>query len=100
MRIQQIEADYYVTMRQPMRREHSISFFAYVTTNQVQILKLYPEQSAEARFPIGMDGAIYAYCNRHGLFKVKVRRPAEYKTQNMTKVVTQNAAHFETLLSI
>jgi transcriptional regulator with XRE-family HTH domain len=72
IRIERIETDYYVTMRHPMSREHYISFFSYVTTNRVQILKLYPEQDAETRFPIGMDGAIYAYCNRHGLFKEKV----------------------------
>ena len=31
-----------------------------------------PEQDAEARFSIAGRGEIYAYCNRHGLFRVKV----------------------------
>jgi hypothetical protein len=37
----------------------------------VEILKLYPEQDAEARFALGGRGVIYAYCSWHGLFKAK-----------------------------
>lgn len=71
--VEQIEYDYYVTMDHPMTRDHYISFFAYVTANRVQMVKLYPEQNAEARFPIvGRGGVLYAYCNQHGLFYRKI----------------------------
>ena len=36
----------------------------------VQFHKLYPEGAAEARFRISRIRSIYAYCNRHGLFRV------------------------------
>lgn len=71
--VEQIEYDYYVTVAHPMTRDHYISFFAYVTANRVQMVKLYPEQNAEARFPImGRGGVLYAYCNQHGLFSQKI----------------------------
>ncbi len=72
VRVEKIETDYYVTVPHPMTRTHYLSFFAYVTMNRVQFLKLYPEQDAQARFPIAGHGDIYAYCNWHGLFKIKV----------------------------
>jgi desulfoferrodoxin (superoxide reductase-like protein)/DNA-binding XRE family transcriptional regulator len=72
IRVEKIESDHYVTVDHPMTRSHYLSFFAYVTSNRVQFVKLYPEQDAEARFSIAGRGEIYAYCNRHGLFSVRV----------------------------
>lgn len=73
IQVEQIEYDYYVTLNHSMTREHYVSFFAYVTANRVQMVKIYPEQNAEARFPIaGKGGVFYAYCNQHGLFMKKV----------------------------
>ncbi len=71
IRIEKVESDHYVTLRHPMERAHFLSFIAYVTMDQVQIRKLYPEQDAEARFPVSGHGMIYAYCSWHGLFKAK-----------------------------
>lgn len=72
IRVEPVENDYYITMNHPMTKEHFISFFAYITTSRVQFLKTYPEQSPELRFPIGGSGMLYAFCNRHGLFQVKI----------------------------
>ena len=47
-----------------MGKDHFISFMAYVTTDQVLFRKLYPEQTADARFPYRGLGTIFAYCNR------------------------------------
>lgn len=69
IRIEQIDNEYYVSMAHDMTKSHSISFFAYVTSNTVQLLKLYPEQNAEGRFARRGHGYVYAYCNRHGLFR-------------------------------
>jgi len=66
-----VENDYHVSMEHPMTKTHYISFFAYVNSNQVHIVKLYPEQCAEARFAMGEKGIIYAYCNQQGLFKIR-----------------------------
>ena len=72
IRTQRAEDEYYVTAEHPMTREHYISFLAAVSDNAVQFVKLYPQGGAEARFKIGRVKYLYAYCNRHGLFRVKI----------------------------
>lgn len=71
MSLEQIEYDWYVTLNHPMERDHYISFLAYVTTDRVHLLKLYPQQEVAGRFPRMGSGRLYAYCSRHGLFRVK-----------------------------
>lgn len=71
IQVEKLENDYYITMEHPMTKYHYLSFLAYITSDRVQLLKLYPEQSCTARFPRQGQGVIYAYCNRHGLFQVK-----------------------------
>lgn len=46
------EDEYYVTLEHEMTKEHYISFIAAISDNGVQIVKLYPESNAEARFKI------------------------------------------------
>ena len=72
LQVAKVEHDYYVTMEHPMTKEHYISFIAYLTSNRVQLVKLYPEQMVEVRFPIQGRGFIYTYCNQHGLMKIRV----------------------------
>ena len=49
--------------------EHSLNVEA-ISDQGVQLVKLYPEGNAEARFKISRVKKLYAYCNRHGLFEV------------------------------
>ena len=72
--VESIEDEWYVTLDHPMRKDHYISFIAFVTTDGVTIKKLYPEQEAAARFRRGQSGIIVAYCNRHGLVSVRTPR--------------------------
>ena len=65
------EDEYYVTVDHPMTRDHYISFLAAVSDQGVQFIKLYPEWCAEARFKIDRVREIYAFCNRHGLFRLR-----------------------------
>lgn len=74
MKVECIDQDYYVTLDHPMTKTHYISFLAYITSDWVQLRKLYPEQEAAGRFTRGGVGSIYAYCNQHGLFEVKPPR--------------------------
>ena len=69
---ERIEDDLFVSVSHPMEKTHYISFFAYVSADRVQIVKLYPEQNAEARFPARGRGTLYAYCNHHGLFGKRI----------------------------
>lgn len=68
--VEVVEDDYYITLPHDMTKEHYISFFAALSDNRAEIVKLYPEQNAEARFRRGRTGTIYGYCNRHGLFRI------------------------------
>ncbi|MDR2889759.1 MAG: helix-turn-helix domain-containing protein [Lachnospiraceae bacterium] len=66
------EDDYYVTIDHEMSREHYISFVAYVGYDRVLIVKLYPQQDAELRFPKMQGRRILAYCNQHGLWEERL----------------------------
>ena len=70
IRAEIIENEYYVTVAHPMTKDHYMSFLAAVSDRGIQLVKLYPEESAEARFRIDRVRKLYAYCNRHGLFEV------------------------------
>ena len=72
-----IEDEIYVSMNHPMTKTHSISFFAAMSDQGLQIVKLYPEGSAEARFKRSRVSSLYAYCNRHGLFRLTPSRTGE-----------------------
>lgn len=65
-----VEDEFYVSADHPMTKDHYISFLAAVTDFGIQLVKLYPEGSAAARFKINRVKYLYAYCNRHGLFRI------------------------------
>lgn len=68
--IERIEDDYYIQIQHPMTKNHYISFIAAASADRIQMVKLYPEGSAEARFKINGVRKIYFYCNRDGLFEL------------------------------
>ena len=70
--VENVDGELYVYLNHPMEKNHYVSFMAYVTDSQIQLEKLYPEQEAQTRFRRAGRGVIYAFCNRHGLFSVKV----------------------------
>lgn len=72
IRLERVEDETLVTLDHPMTKTHFISFLAFVSYDRVQFVKLYPEGPAEARFQLRGHGFLYAYCNRHGLFKMKI----------------------------
>lgn len=72
--VERIENDWYLTLDHPMTKEHFVSFMAYITSDTVTVTKLYPEQDAQARFPMRGSGTILVHCNRHGLFRARTPR--------------------------
>ena len=56
----------------PMEKDHYIMRIAQVTDNRTTRVRLFPEQSTETRFPYIKGSTIYAYCNKHGLWKTVV----------------------------
>ena len=71
IQIQQVEDEHFITIDHPMTKQHYISFVAFVTSDRVQFVKLYPEGNAQTRLQLRGFGVLYWYCNHHGLFKLK-----------------------------
>ena len=68
--IERIEDEYYVRIDHDMTKEHYISFVAAASSDGIQLVKLYPEGNADARFKIRGVRRIFFYCNRDGLFSI------------------------------
>lgn len=66
--IELVEDEYYVHIEHEMTKNHYISFIAAVSSDRVQLVKLYPEGNVEARFKIDGVKKLFFYCNRDGLF--------------------------------
>ena len=66
--IESVEDEQFLTIRHPMTKAHYISFLAFVTSDRIQLVKLYPEGDAQTRLQLRGMGRLYWYCNRHGLF--------------------------------
>ena len=69
--ITRVEDEHFVTVNHPMTKDHYISFLAFVTSDRIQTVKLYPEGNAQTRLQLRGTGILYWYCNRHGLYKMK-----------------------------
>lgn len=69
--IENVEDEQFMTVHHPMTKAHYISFVAYVTSDRVQLVKLYPEGNAQTRLQMRGMGYLYYYCNQHGLFRKK-----------------------------
>ncbi len=70
--IERVEDEYYVRIDHSMTKEHYISFIAAFSLDDLQLIRLYPEGNAEARFRIRGVKRILFYCNRDGLFYMDV----------------------------
>jgi len=73
MSIERIEDEYYFRIEHEMTKTHYISFVAAVSSDRVQILKLYPEGAPEGRVKLRGVRRIYYYCNKDGLYYLNVK---------------------------
>ena len=64
-----MEDEYYVRIDHEMTKNHYISFIAALSSDRIQMVKLYQEGNAEARFKINGVKQILYYCNRDGMYK-------------------------------
>ena len=72
LRLEKVEDEYFLSLDHPMTKQHFISFLAHVTSDRLQMVKLYPEGNAETRLSLRGRGYLYFYCNHHGLFRKKL----------------------------
>ena len=70
--VEYVEDEHFITVPHPMTKGHYISFIASVTSDRLQMVKLYPEGNPETRLQLRGRGYLYYYCNQHGLFRKKI----------------------------
>lgn len=80
--IERMEDEYYVQIDHDMTKEHYISFVAAISSDGMQIVKLYPEGSSGARLKIRGVKRIYYFCNRDGLFYIDVNKYIDGKDKS------------------
>ena len=66
-----VEDEHFITVHHPMTKAHFLSFIAYVTSDRIQMVKLYPEGNAQTRLQLRGRGILYYYCNQHGLYRIR-----------------------------
>lgn len=57
----------------PMEKEHYIMWIALVSEHKTTRVTLYPEQGTDVIFEYVPNSTLYAYCNKHGLWKADVK---------------------------
>ena len=70
--IERVEDEYYIRIEHEMTKNHYISFVAALSSDKIQMIKLYPEGNAETRVKMNGVKKILFYCNRDGSFGVNV----------------------------
>ena len=86
--IEGIEDEYFVRIEHDMTKQHYISFIAALSMDRIQMVRLYPECNPEARFKMNGVTRLFFYCNRDGLFSLRV-----HPTLNSRPGVYHDTAH-------
>ena len=69
---ERVQDEILVKVNHVMEKEHYIEWISLVKDNEEYTVKLEPEGKAEARFKYIPNSTLYAYCNKHGLWKADV----------------------------
>ena len=56
----------------PMEEDHYIMWIAQVSENRTTRIRLFPGQKPEVKFPYIPGSFLYAYCNKHSLWKSEI----------------------------
>lgn len=72
LRVEISDSEWFLTSPHEMRREHHISFAAFLTGDTLLVKKLYPEWDMQARLPFFAHGTLLWYCTEHGLFTQEI----------------------------
>ena len=74
LRMEEIDGEWYVTADHAMRKEHYISFAAYISDSTVMLFKQYPEWAMQFTMPLCRSGRLVWYCTQCGLLYQDIRR--------------------------
>ena len=72
VKIETVEDEWYVTFSHPMEKGHYFRFAAFVGTERMLMVRLYPEQGGEFRVPQIRRAKLYLCCSQHGLYEMKL----------------------------
>lgn len=86
MFVERIEDEYFVRIEHEMSKEYYISFVAAISVDGIQMVKLYPEGNAEARFKMNGVKKMVFYCNRSGLFFVNLVKGIDDRENSYDKI--------------
>ena len=89
--IERVEDEYYIRIDHDMTKQHYISFIAGLSSDKIQMIKLYPEGNAEGRIKINGVKKIYFYCNRDGLFSINLVKGIDDKESTYDDVEERRA---------
>jgi len=89
--IERVEDEYFVRIEHDMTKQHYISFIAGLSSDKIQMIKLYPEGNAEARIKISGVKKILFYCNKDGLFFINVVKGIDDKQSSYDDVEERKA---------
>lgn len=93
--IERVEDEYFVQIEHDMVKSHYISLIAAVSSDRIQMIKLYPEGNPEARFKINGVKKILFYCNRDGLFAINVNKYIDGRSYSHEDVEKRRALEAE-----
>lgn len=89
--IEGVEDEYYVRIDHDMTKAHYISFIAALSYDRIEMVKLYPEGGAQARFKVRGVKKIFFYCNRDGLFAVDVHQAIDARQSTVDDTAERRA---------
>ena len=89
--IERVEDEYYIRIEHDMTKQHYISFIAGLSSDKIQMIKLYPEGNAEGRIKINGVKKILFYCNKDGLFSMNVVKGIDDKHASYDDVEERKA---------
>ena len=89
--VERIEDEYYVQIDHEMTKNHYISFIAALSSDGLQIIKLYPEGTPSARVKIRGVKKIFCYCNQDGLFCLDTNRHIDGRNPSYDDVEERRA---------
>lgn len=72
--VQDVEDEQFLTVEHPMTKRHFISFLAYVTTDKLELVKLYPEGPPRPGFCAGAMAGCIAIVTRMACLSKRFRR--------------------------
>lgn len=66
--VEEIDNEWFISSSHPMTKDHYISFIAFATGDQVQLIKQYPEWNLQTRIPKRRHGKLIWHDTQAGLY--------------------------------